>query len=100
MKNIVTVMLAIIMSAVPVWAGSVGDSVEVRIVTDSGRALPTYPLKLRSEIKKVYAEAVKGDNYRIEVRNKLGRRVGGVIAVDGRNHIRGGNSGLTDRARR
>jgi len=87
-------MLAIVLSGVQVWAGSVGDSVAVRIVTDDGRTLPTYPVKLRSGLKKVYTEAVKGDNYRIEVRNRLDRRVGVVIAVDGRNIISGGKSWL------
>jgi len=94
MKTIAAVILAIVCSVVQVWAGSVGDAIDVRIVTDDGRTLPTYPVKLRSSIKKVYAEAVKGDNYRIEVRNKLGRRVGVVIAVDGRNIISGQKSWL------
>lgn len=94
MRTIVTVMLAIVLSAVQVWGGSVGESVEVRIVTDDGRTLPTYPVKLRSGIKKVYAEAVKGDHYRIEVRNRLACRVGVVVAVDGRNIISGGKSWL------
>jgi hypothetical protein len=94
MKTIVTVMLAIVMSAAQGWGGSVGDAVEVRIVTDDGRTLPTYPVKLCSGIKKVYAEAVRGEHYRIEVRNRLDRRVGVVIAVDGRNIISGGRSWL------
>ena len=66
----------------------------MRIVTDDGRALPTYPVKLRPGLRKVYAEAVKGDHYRIEVVNRLDRRVGLVIAVDGRNIISGTKSWL------
>jgi hypothetical protein len=42
----------------------------------------------------VYAEAVKGDHYSIVVRNLLNRRVGLVIAVDGRNIISGKKSWL------
>lgn len=99
MKTIAAIILAIVVGAIQAWAGNVGDSVEVRIVTDSGRILPTYPVKLRSGIKKVYAEAVKGDHYRIEVRNRLGRRVGVVIAVDGRNIISGGQSWLKNSER-
>ena len=76
------------------WAGSVGSAVEVRIVTDEGYPLPTYPVKIKRGLKKVYAEAVKGDHYRIEIRNNLGRRIGVVIAVDGRNIISGGKSWL------
>jgi hypothetical protein len=92
MKTIAAAILAIVLSAAQLWAGSVGDAVEVRIVTDDGRTLPTYPVKIRHGMKKVYAEAIKGDHYRIEVKNRLGRRVGVVIAVDGRNIISGGRS--------
>lgn len=99
MKTIAAVILAIVLSAVQVWARSVGDAVEVNIVSDDGRSLPTYPVKMRSGLKKVYAEAVKGDHYRIEVRNKLNRRVGLVIAVDGRNIISGGKSWMENSER-
>ena len=99
MKTIVTIILAIVVSAVQAWAGGVGDSVEVRIVADDGRAMPTYPVKLRSGLKKVYAEAVKGEHYRIEIRNKLNRRVGVVVAVDGRNIISGEKSFLKNSER-
>jgi hypothetical protein len=42
----------------------------------------------------VYVEAVKGDHYSILVRNLLNRRVGVVVAVDGRNIISGKKSWL------
>ena len=74
----------------PAWAGYGGGAVEVRIVTDEGRTLPIYPVTTGHQVRKVYAEAVKGDHYRIEVRNLLNRRIGVVIAVDGRNIISGG----------
>ena len=94
MKIITAIILAVMGCAANVWAGSAGDAVEVRIVTDDGRTLPTYPVKMKHALKKVYAEAVKGDHYRIEVRNRLSRRVGLVIAVDGRNIITGEKSRL------
>jgi len=94
MRTIAAIILAVMACAANVRAGSVGDAVEVRIVTDDGRTLPTYPVMARHALKKVYAEAVKGDHYRIEVRNRLGRRVGLVIAVDGRNIITGEKSWL------
>ena len=80
-----------------VWAGIsaaavVGDAVEVSVITDNGSMLPFYTVKSRHSLKKVYAEAVKGDYYRIVVRNKLNRRVGVVVAVDGRNIISGQKS--------
>jgi len=99
MRTIAAVVLAVVLSAVPLWAGGVGDAVQVRIVTDGGRTLATYPVKSRYNIKKVYAEAVKGEHYRIEVTNRLNRRVGVVIAVDGRNIISGGKSWMKNSER-
>jgi hypothetical protein len=99
MKIIATVILVILVCAAGAWAGGVGGDVEVRIVTDEGRTLSTYPLTLHHGLSKVYAEAVKGDRYRIEVRNRINRRVGLVIAVDGRNIISGGKSWLKNSER-
>ena len=99
MRTITAVLLALAMFVTGAWAGSVGDAVEVRIVSDNGRALPIYPVKMRSSSKKVYAEAIKGDHYRIEVRNKLNRRVGVVIAVDGRNIVSGEKSWMRNSER-
>lgn len=99
MKTIAAVILAVMLCAANVWAGGVGNAVEVRIVTDDGRTLPTYPVKTRQSLKKVYAEAVKGDHYRIEVKNRLNRRVGLVIAVDGRNIVSGEKSWLKNSER-
>jgi hypothetical protein len=80
-------------------AATIGDAVEVSVINDNGWALPLYPVKIRHNLKKVYAEAFKGDNYRIVVRNKLNRRVGVVIAVDGRNIISGEKSWLKNTER-
>ncbi len=99
MKTIAAVITAVLMGATAAWAGSIGDAVEVRIVNDHGQVLPTYPVKTKHALKKVYAEAIKGDHYRIEVRNKLNRRVGVVIAVDGRNIVSGERSWLKNNER-
>jgi len=80
-------------------AGSIGRSVEVLIRTDSGRTLPLYPVAAKHPARKAYAEAVKGENYRIVVRNRLNRRIGVVIAVDGRNIISGRKSWLRNSER-
>jgi len=82
-----------------VSSAAVGEAVEVGIVTDNGHSLPFYPHKSSHGLKKVYAEAVKGDHYRIVVRNKLNRRVGVVVAVDGRNIISGQKSWLKNNER-
>lgn len=78
----------------PAVADSVGRAVTLEIRTDSGRTLSFYPASNRGGNSRVYAEAVKGENYRIMVRNNLDRRVGVVIAVDGRNILSGGKSWL------
>jgi hypothetical protein len=99
MKKYSLFILLILFWVIPAQAVSYGEAVEVRIVTDDGRPLPTYPVKLNQGVRKVYAEAVKGDHYRIEVRNLINRRVGLVIAVDGRNIISGTKSWLKNNER-
>jgi hypothetical protein len=99
MKKLILVSLILL-----IWAGistatTIGDAVEVSVMTDNGRELPFYTAKSRHHLKKVYAEAVKGDYYRIIVRNKLNRRVGVVVAVDGRNIISGQKSWLKNTER-
>ncbi|MDA8427692.1 MAG: hypothetical protein M0T70_00365 [Geobacteraceae bacterium] len=93
MRTLVLLMILLGIAA-GAWAGSVGDAVELRIITDNGSELPFYPVSGQSPNRRVYAEAVKGDQYRIVVRNRLNRRVGIVVAVDGRNIITGKKSWL------
>lgn len=87
-------LLVIIGCAGQAWGASVGNAVEVRIRTDSGAELPFYPAAGRGKGIRVYAEARRGERYGIIVRNHLNRRVGVVIAVDGRNIISGKKSWL------
>ena len=99
MKTIMAVIMVALLSASGAWAKTFSDAIEVSIVTDSGRRLPTYPVKIRQGMSKVYAEAVKGEQYKIQVKNRLNRRVGVVIAVDGRNIISGAKSWLKNSER-
>jgi hypothetical protein len=69
----------------------VGQKVSVALLLDDGRSLELYPTQAQN---RVYAEALKGANYRIRVRNLTHRRVGLCIAVDGRNIISGAKSYL------
>ncbi len=80
--------------AAAAWGGSVGDAVEMRIRTDSGGELPLHPVAGGETNRKAYAEARKGESYSVVVRNRLNRRVGIVVAVDGRNIISGKKSWL------
>jgi hypothetical protein len=91
--------LALLVWTTDGWSHGIGDTVDVRIVTDEGRTLPVYPVASRAGMQKVYAEAIKGNHYRIEVQNRQNRRVGLVIAVDGRNIISGAKSWLKNSER-
>lgn len=77
----------------PVRDGA-GRSVVVEIQADDGRVLPLYPTAGRGIDTRVYAEALRGQRYRIVVHNRQDRRIGLVIAVDGRNVISGQKSWL------
>jgi len=93
-------LLATCVIAIPSGAfATAGSAVEVGIVADGGRPLPLYPHTGSHAVKKVYAEAVKGDHYRIVIRNNLNRRIGVVVAVDGRNVISGQKSWLNNTER-
>ena len=72
------------------------EVVDVRIVSDDGEPFPKYETFLRGhrDGEYYYLEAVKGQRYSIEVTNKSDRRIGLVIAVDGRNIIDGKKSDL------
>ena len=73
-----------------------GEVVDVRILSDSREEFSkyrTYP-QHHQEGKYFYMEAVKGQRYSIQVTNKSNRRIGVVIAVDGRNIIDGKKSDL------
>jgi hypothetical protein len=99
MKTLLSTCVILLMWVSLAAAGTIGDAVEVSIITDNGYELPFYPMKIRHDLKKIYAEAVRGDHYRIIVRNKLNRRVGVVVAVDGRNIISGQKSWLKNTER-
>ncbi len=93
MRELVLIVIFMGISACA-WAGGIGGAVEVEVVSDSGMHLPLYPVSGRFSSHKAYAEATKGDHYGIVVRNRLNRRMGVVVAVDGRNIISGKKSWL------
>ena len=73
-----------------------GNVVDVRVVSDGGvefARVKTYP-RVKQEASYFYVEAVKGGRYSIQVTNRSSRRIGVVIAVDGRNIISGKKSDL------
>ena len=70
--------------------------VDIQIVADDGSHFPIYPVfqrYLKGETR-AYLEAVNGENYSLQIRNRSNQRIGLVIAVDGRNIISGKKSNL------
>ncbi|MGA7105853.1 MAG: hypothetical protein WBX49_10955 [Candidatus Deferrimicrobiaceae bacterium] len=69
---------------------------DVELVSDRKGVLPLYQAGAGGghDTYRAYVEAEKGERYGIRIRNNTGRRVGVVVAVDGRNIINGGKSYL------
>jgi hypothetical protein len=72
------------------------NDVAITVIDDRGREFPQYPLRRESgaDTYRAYLEAREGKNYAIRVHNRSDRRIGVVIAVDGRNIISGDKSRL------
>jgi hypothetical protein len=94
-------LVALLVPVLGYTHGAKQNAVDVRIVSDSGGEFPkyrTYP-RIRQTGAYYYMEAVKGERYSIEVANRSDRRIGVVIAVDGRNIISGQKSDLKNNER-
>ena len=96
-KTLLAVLIIVLAFPFIVSAHISRDSaVDVRIVSDNGNEFTkyrTYP-RCREDGRYFYLEATKGERYSIQVTNRSNRRVGVVIAVDGRNIIDGKKSDL------
>jgi|GEM_PF-123477 len=70
--------------------------IRVEVLDDSGRVLNQYSNNRKSAYKtqRAYLEAVKGKRYKLRIKNTSNRRVGVVLAVDGRNILSGKKSHL------
>ena len=87
--------LATLARVTPAHADDPWSRIDVEIVSDRGEVFPTYPVKRRTgKDLRAYLEARDQARYRIRVHNRASRRVGLVIAVDGRNIISGARSEL------
>ncbi|MEZ5584965.1 MAG: hypothetical protein R3F37_21325 [Candidatus Competibacteraceae bacterium] len=78
------------------------NPVDIEIIDESGRVFEQYPLShegRRHKTNKAYLQARRGESYSIRVRNRTQRRIGLVIAVDGRNIISGDQSFLASNER-
>jgi hypothetical protein len=72
------------------------SAVDVELISDAKGLLPLHRVGSadRHDTYRAYIEARKGDPYGIRIRNNTDRRIGVVVAVDGRNIISGGKSYL------
>lgn len=72
------------------------NDLRVEIIDDYNRPLRQYPVRHGDgfAIHRAYLEAERDQTYAIRVENTSGRRIGLVIAVDGRNIISGDKSHL------
>jgi hypothetical protein len=96
-KSYILALCMVLIVPLLAWTPVEKESVvEVRIVSDSGSEFAKYRAypRCQQEGNFFYVEAAKGDRYSIEVSNKSGRRIGVVIAVDGRNIISAKKSDL------
>ncbi|WP_417911784.1 hypothetical protein [Candidatus Electronema sp. TJ] len=76
------------------------QSVQVEVVSDDGWTFTAYPARGSREGNwRSYVEARRNARYGIRAVNNTGRRVGLVIAVDGRNIISGDRSTLSSSER-
>jgi len=70
--------------------------VQLDIVDDRGRMMNQYDVNSSKHgVQRGYLEADKGKNYQLRLRNTSNKRIGVVIAVDGRNILSGKKSWLS-----
>ena len=105
MKHQAIVVMLSLLAVMPALARTdavAEPAVEVRVISDNGVEYPryrTHPACERGSGSYFYMEAVRGEKYSIRVTNRTNRRVGVVIAVDGRNIISGQKSYLKNSER-
>lgn len=96
MKPIHSLCLALCAMTAPLASSANGGIIDVHVVPDRGVESPryrAYPAGCRTG-EYYYVEAARGERYSIRVSNRSNRRIGVVIAVDGRNIISGMRSYL------
>jgi hypothetical protein len=90
-----TLLLALVGLWLVVTPGpAAAQDVSVEIVSDQGFIFPSYPVNSRDHSWRAYVEAQRNAQYGIRIVNHTGRRIGLVVAVDGRNIISGQRSSL------
>ena len=78
---------------------AVAGDISVEVVADQGYVFPAYPVSASPGSYRAYVQAEHNARYGLRVRNHTDRRVGLVVAVDGRNIISGKKSYLRNTER-
>ena len=100
-RGIIVIMFTVILPVQSIARGHYENSdVEVNIVADQRGILRKFDARSkRADVERSFVIARNDERYRIQVRNISNKRIGVVIAVDGRNIISGKKSYLTFRER-
>ncbi len=94
-KQLVLCLTLTVLGLMLSFSTASADMIDVRIVSDYGRDYPIYRTdRWHSGLYRAYVEAVKRDRYGIHIINNTDRRIGLVVAVDGRNILSGKKSYL------
>ena len=78
---------------------AVARDISVEVVADQGYVFPAYPVSASPGNCRAYVQAKHNARYGLRIRNHTDRRVGLVVAVDGRNIISGKKSYLRNTER-
>jgi len=71
-------------------------ALKIDVVAEDGRIYPVYDVDTRGKHRthRAWLEAVNGHHYAVRIQNRSDKRIGLVIAIDGRNIISGQKSNL------
>ena len=78
---------------------AVAGNISVEVVADQGYIFPAYPVNGPTDTYRAYVQAEHNARYGLRIRNHTNRRIGLVVAVDGRNIISGKKSYLRNTER-
>jgi len=98
----ILVTLFVLLFSIPASAGKYSgySAVDMEIVSDQRGRLQNFTVQSeRKNVERSYVIAKDDERYRIRVSNRSNRRIGVVVAVDGRNIISGKKSHLKSNER-
>ncbi len=100
-KFIICIALSVLIIAGLNPVTALARNIDVKIITKDGYTLPMYSpyFPICTAIARYYIPAAKWQTYSIQITNDSSRKIGLVIAVDGKNIITGQKSALRNTER-